>query len=53
MDKLMGVLYRNEWLRNNPGRTTRMLFPILKDLEVMGFAAKLIKLFLDSYWAKA
>ena len=49
MDKLMGVLYRNEWLRNNPGRTTSMLFPILKDLEILGFAAKLIKLFLGSY----
>ena len=49
MDKLMGVLYRNEWLRNNPGRTTSMLFPILKDLEILGFASKLIKLFLGSY----
>jgi len=49
MDKLMSVLYRNEWIRNNPGRMTGLLVSLLKDTEVLGFAAKIIKLFLGSY----
>ena len=53
MDKLMGALYRNEWMRNNPGRMTGLLLSQLADREVLGFAAKLIKLFLGSYRNKA
>ena len=49
MDKLMSVLYRNEWMRNNPGRMTGLLLSLLTDREVVGFAAKLIKLFFGSY----
>ena len=49
MDKLMSVLYRNEWMHNNPGRMTGLLLSLLTDREVVGFAAKLIKLFLGSY----
>ena len=49
MDKLMGVLYRNEWMRNNPRRMTGLLLSQVLDREVLGFATKLIKLFLGSY----
>ena len=49
MDKLMGVLYRNEWLRNNPGRMTGLLLSILTDREVLGFAGRLGLLFLGTY----
>ena len=49
MDKLMGVLYRNEWLRNNPGRMTGLLLSILTDREVLGFAGRLGLLFLGAY----
>ena len=49
MDKLMGVLYRNEWMRNNPGRMTGFLLSQFTDREVLAFAVKLIKLFLGSY----
>ncbi|MEI7934890.1 MAG: radical SAM protein [Chlorobiaceae bacterium] len=48
MDKLMGVLYRNEWLNNNKGRITTKLLPVITDLETLTFAAKLIKLYLTS-----
>jgi magnesium-protoporphyrin IX monomethyl ester (oxidative) cyclase len=49
MDKLMSVLYRNEWIRNNPGRMTGLMFSLIADREVLGFTAKLAKLFLSSY----
>ena len=49
MDKLMSVLYRNEWIRNNPGRMTGLLLSLLKDPQVIGFGAKIAKLFLNSY----
>jgi anaerobic magnesium-protoporphyrin IX monomethyl ester cyclase len=49
MDKLMSVLYRNEWIRNNPGRMTGLMFSLIADREVLGFAAKLATLFLSSY----
>jgi anaerobic magnesium-protoporphyrin IX monomethyl ester cyclase len=47
-DKLMSVLYRNEWHNNNPGRMTGMLLTILTDSKILGFATKLAKLFLSS-----
>jgi len=54
MDKLMSLLYRNEWMRNNPGRMTGFLLSILTDGEVIGFALKISKLFLGSIisWRK-
>ncbi|NMW20071.1 MAG: B12-binding domain-containing radical SAM protein [Chlorobiaceae bacterium] len=54
MDKLMSLLYRNEWMRNNPGRMTGFLLSILTDGEVIGFALKISRLFLGSIisWRK-
>ncbi|MFZ4524069.1 MAG: B12-binding domain-containing radical SAM protein [Chlorobium sp.] len=49
MDKLMSVLYRNEWLRNNPGRITGQILSILADREVLHFGSKLAALFLSAY----
>jgi len=49
MDKLMSVLYRNEWLRNNPGRITGQILSILADREVLHFGGKLASLFLSAY----
>jgi magnesium-protoporphyrin IX monomethyl ester (oxidative) cyclase len=46
MDKLMSVLFRNEWMRNNPGRITGQLLTILGDREVLRFGRKLAMLFL-------
>lgn len=49
MDKLMSVLYRNEWLRNNPRRMTGQLLSILADPDVLRFGAKIIALFIGTY----
>jgi len=48
MDKLMSVLYRNEWMRNNPGRITGQLLTILSDREILRFGRKLASLFFGS-----
>ena len=47
MDKLMSVLYRNEWLRNNPGRITPQLLAPLVDPEVLRFGLQLVTLLLS------
>jgi magnesium-protoporphyrin IX monomethyl ester (oxidative) cyclase len=49
MDKLMSVLYRNEWIRNNPGRLTGLVFSLLADREVLGFSAKIASLYLGTW----
>ncbi len=49
MDKLMSVLYRNEWLRNNPGKMTGQILSLLADREVLGVAAKIVALYLRTF----
>ncbi|MEI6848169.1 MAG: radical SAM protein [Chlorobiaceae bacterium] len=48
MDKLMSVLYRNEWVRNNPGKMSRQLIGILIDPQILRFAGKLGVLFIGT-----
>ncbi|NTW36055.1 MAG: hypothetical protein HGB17_07980 [Syntrophobacteraceae bacterium] len=46
MDILMRLLYRNELMRNNPGRLTRrQMFALLGDSDVRQAAVKMIKLY--------
>jgi anaerobic magnesium-protoporphyrin IX monomethyl ester cyclase len=52
MDKLMSVLYRNEWMRNNPGKMTGQLISILADSEVLRFAVKIATLYIGTRWKK-
>ncbi|TLU82354.1 MAG: radical SAM protein [Chlorobium sp.] len=52
MDKLMSVLYRNEWIRNNPGKLTGMVFSLLADHEVLGSVAKVTSRYLGTYFKK-
>lgn len=52
MDKLMSVLYRNEWMRNNPGKMTGQLVSILADPEVLRVAARIIALYMSTRWKK-
>jgi len=52
MDKLMSVLYRNEWMRNNPGKMTGQLLTILADPEVLRVAARIIALYMGTRWKK-
>ena len=47
-DKLMSVLYRNEWHNNNPGRMTGLFLTVLADSKILGFGTKLAKLYLSS-----
>jgi anaerobic magnesium-protoporphyrin IX monomethyl ester cyclase len=49
MDTLMSALYRNEWMRNNPGRVTGQLLSILADREILRFGSKLAALFISTY----
>ncbi len=49
MDKLMSALYRNEWMRNNPGRITGQLLSLLTDREILRFIAKFASLFFGSF----
>ncbi len=48
MDKLMSLLFRNEWIRNNPGRMTTQLLEVLLDTEVLRFAASIITLYINT-----
>jgi anaerobic magnesium-protoporphyrin IX monomethyl ester cyclase len=49
MDTLMSALYRNEWMRNNPGRMTGQLLSILADPEILRFGRNLAMLFISTY----
>jgi anaerobic magnesium-protoporphyrin IX monomethyl ester cyclase len=49
MDTLMSALYRNEWLRNNPGRITGQILSILADPEILRFGGKLAALFIGTF----
>ena len=49
MDTLMSALYRNEWMRNNPGRMTGRLLSILADPEILRFGARLAALFVGAF----
>ena len=51
METLMSALYRNEWLRNNPGRMTGQILSILADTEILRFGGRLAALYLGS-WRK-
>jgi magnesium-protoporphyrin IX monomethyl ester (oxidative) cyclase len=53
MDTLMSALYRNEWLRNNPGRMTGQIIAILADPEILRFGGKLATLYLRAYLKSA
>ncbi|MGB7510043.1 MAG: radical SAM protein [Pelodictyon phaeoclathratiforme] len=53
MDTLMSALYRNEWLRNNPGRMTSQIIAILADPEILRFGGKLATLYLRAYLKSA
>jgi anaerobic magnesium-protoporphyrin IX monomethyl ester cyclase len=48
MDTLMSALYRNEWMRNNPGRMTGQLLSIFTDPEILRFGLKLAALFIST-----
>ena len=52
MDKLMSVLYRNEWIRNNPGKMTGQLLGLLADREVLGLAANVVSLFITTSFSR-
>jgi anaerobic magnesium-protoporphyrin IX monomethyl ester cyclase len=49
MDTLMSALYRNEWLRNNPGRITGQILSILADPEILRFGGKLAALYIGTF----
>jgi magnesium-protoporphyrin IX monomethyl ester (oxidative) cyclase len=49
MDKLMSVLYRNEWMRNNPGRMTGQLLSIVADPAVLLFASRIAALYIGMH----
>ncbi len=49
MDTLMSALYRNEWLRNNPGRITGQILTILTDPEILRFGGKLVALYIGTF----
>ncbi len=51
METLMSALYRNEWLRNNPGRLTGQILSILADQEILRFGGRLAALYLGT-WRK-
>ncbi|MEI6640381.1 MAG: radical SAM protein, partial [Chlorobium sp.] len=48
MATLMSALYRNEWLRNNPGRLTGQIISILADTEILRFGWRLAALFIST-----
>jgi anaerobic magnesium-protoporphyrin IX monomethyl ester cyclase len=52
MDKLMSVLCRNEWMRNNPGKMTGQLLSIVADQDVLRFASKIASLYIGMYLKK-
>jgi anaerobic magnesium-protoporphyrin IX monomethyl ester cyclase len=49
MDTLMSALYRNEWLRNNPGRITGQILTILTDPQILRFGGKLVALYIGTF----
>ena len=51
METLMSALYRNEWLRNNPGRITGQILSLLADPEILRFGGRLAVLYFGT-WRK-
>ena len=49
MDTLMSALYRNEWLRNNPGRITGQILTLLTDPQILRFGGKLVALYIGTF----